>query len=213
MAASLEKEGHYGTAHVYRSTANSFEKYIAGECACSGNRIRCEKREVTMYSLSPGLLKRYEEWLRLRGLSWDTVGTYLHTLRATYNRGVEAGIAPYVPRLFTGVFTGRASERKRALDVKDVRSIFTGDTGGLSPELERARAFLELMLRFRGDAFCRPCASAKVPTIGTDALCCADKRRESDSPLQLTGERRNSWLFMPLFLLLHLICWTSFRKI
>lgn len=131
VAASLEKEGHYGTAHVYRSTANSFEKYIAGECACSGNRIRCEKREVTMYSLSPGLLKRYEEWLRLRGLSWDTVGTYLHTLRATYNRGVEAGIAPYVPRLFTGVFTGRASERKRALDVKDVRSIFTGDTGGL----------------------------------------------------------------------------------
>ena len=109
VAASLEKEGHYGTAHVYRSTANSFEKYIAGECACSGNRIRCEKREVTMYSLSPGLLKRYEEWLRLRGLSWDTVGTYLHTLRATYNRGVEAGIAPYVPRLFTGVFTGRAS--------------------------------------------------------------------------------------------------------
>ena len=75
VAASLEKEGHYGTAHVYRSTANSFEKYIAGECACSGNRIRCEKREVTMYSLSPGLLKRYEEWLRLRGLSWDTVGT------------------------------------------------------------------------------------------------------------------------------------------
>ena len=91
--------------------------------------------------LVSGLLKRYEEWLRLRGLSWDTVGTYLHTLRATYNRGVEAGIAPYVPRLFTGVFTGRASERKRALDVKDVRSIFTGDTGGLSPELERARAF------------------------------------------------------------------------
>ena len=44
VAASLEKEGHYGTAHVYRSTANSFEKYIAGECACSGNRIRCEKR-------------------------------------------------------------------------------------------------------------------------------------------------------------------------
>ena len=153
VAASLEKEGHYGTAHVYRSTANSFEKYIAGECACSGNRIRCEKREVTMYSLSPGLLKRYEEWLRLRGLSWDTVGTYLHTLRATYNRGVEAGIAPYVPRLFTGVFTGRASERKRALDVKDVRSIFTGDTGGLSPELERARAFLELMLRFQGMPF------------------------------------------------------------
>ena len=151
VAASLEKEGHYGTA--YRSTANSFEKYIAGECACSGNRIRCEKREVTMYSLSPGLLKRYEEWLRLRGLSWDTVGTYLHTLRATYNRGVEAGIAPYVPRLFTGVFTGRASERKRALDVKDVRSIFTGDTGGLSPELERARAFLELMLRFQGMPF------------------------------------------------------------
>ena len=30
-----------------------------------------------MYSWSPGLLKRYEEWLRLRGLSWDTVGTYL----------------------------------------------------------------------------------------------------------------------------------------
>ena len=104
VAASLEKEGHYGTAHVYRSTANSFEKYIAGECACSGNRIRCEKREVTMYSLSPGLLKRYEEWLRLRGLSWDTVGTYLHTLRATYNRGVEAGIAPYVPCLFGCVY-------------------------------------------------------------------------------------------------------------
>ena len=67
VAASLEKEGHYGTAHVYRSTANSFEKYIAGECACSGNRIRCEKREVTMYSLSPGLLKRYEEWLGYGG--------------------------------------------------------------------------------------------------------------------------------------------------
>lgn len=28
VAASLEKEGHYGTAHVYRSTANSLRSIL-----------------------------------------------------------------------------------------------------------------------------------------------------------------------------------------
>lgn len=147
VASTLEHEGHYGTAHVYRSTANSFEKYITEMQARPG------KWEVTLYSVSPGLLKGYEEWLRRYGHSWDTVGTYMHTLQASYNRGVEAGIAPYVPRLFKGVFTGRASERKRALKVEDVRSLLADASGGLPSEVERARAFLELMLRLQGLPF------------------------------------------------------------
>lgn len=147
VASALENEGHYGTAHIYRSTANSFEKYVVE------TQTYPEKRGVTLHSVSPGLLKGYEKWLRRCGRSWDTVGTYMHTLQASYNRGVEAGIAPYVPRLFKGVFTGRASERKRALEVGDVRTLLADNSGELPSDVERARAFLELMLRFQGLPF------------------------------------------------------------
>lgn len=141
IASELEQESRYGTAHVYRSTGGSVAAFL-------------NKREISLWALTPQLLKEYEEWMRRRGLSWDTVGTYMHTLQAIYNRGVDRGVAPYIPRLFKGVFTGRASERKRALPVGQVRRLLVEKTAAKLPDdVEHARTYLELMLRFQGMPF------------------------------------------------------------
>ena len=45
-------------------------------------------------------LKSFEAYLRGRNCSWNTVSTYMRTLRAVYNRAVDRRIAPYVPHHF-----------------------------------------------------------------------------------------------------------------
>ena len=141
IASELDHEGRYGTSHVYRSTANSLAKFLGA-------------RELQLGKASPSVLKEYEEWLRRRKLSWDTVGTYMHTLQATYNRAVDRGLAPFVPRLFKNVFTGRACERKESLEVEQVRRLLVTEGKVELPEkLKRARILMELMLRLQGMSF------------------------------------------------------------
>ena len=141
VASELSEEGRYGTSHVYRSTANSLIKFLG-------------MRSLCLDGVTPRLLKAYEDWLRGQKRSWDTVGTYMHTLQAAYNRAVDRGLAPYVPRLFKGVFTGRASQRKGALEVNQVRCLLAEDSSDELPyRLEHSRACLELMLRFQGMPF------------------------------------------------------------
>lgn len=91
VAEELHHSGNLGTAHIYRSSLNAV-------CAFHGKDY-LGFREVT-----PGWLKHFETCLRGRGCSWNTVSTYLRTLRAVYNRAVIGGKAPYVPHLFRAVY-------------------------------------------------------------------------------------------------------------
>lgn len=88
----LRKEGRYSTAHVYKNALFSFSKFCG--------TLNVSFRQVTRESL-----RRYGQYLYECGLKPNTISTYMRMLRSIYNRGVEAGIAPYVPRLFHDVYT------------------------------------------------------------------------------------------------------------
>lgn len=84
---SLQEEGRYSTAHVYKNAVLSFTRfhgstYIAFE-------------QITRESL-----RRYGQYLYDCKLKLNTISTYMRMLRCIYNRGVEAGIARFIPDCF-----------------------------------------------------------------------------------------------------------------
>lgn len=141
VSKEREQSGNLGTAHVYRSTLNAIVRFL--------NSDRLQFQEIT-----PAWLKSFEVSLRARGCSWNTVSTYLRTLRAVYNRAVEQHKADYVPHLFRSVYTGTRADRRRSLDDEDMKKVFTP----LSPEegtpaMRSAQEKFILMFLLRGLPF------------------------------------------------------------
>ena len=93
VAVDLQQSGNLGTAHVYRSTLNAILTFQGSD--------RLSFREIT-----PEWLKHFEGSLRARGCSWNTVSTYLRTLRAVSNLAVHLPKASFVPHLFRYVSSG-----------------------------------------------------------------------------------------------------------
>lgn len=98
----LKDEKRYGTAHVYQSTLNAFCEF----CGC---------KIVYFHQLNRATLKEFETHLRDKQLSWNTVSTYMRTLRGAYNKAVDQKITTGNSRLFNHVYTGVKNDVKRAL--------------------------------------------------------------------------------------------------
>lgn len=169
VITDMELQGRYSTAHVYHCALKSAVGY-------GGTSLRIE-------DLSPVWLHNYQEHLLRQSLLWNTISTYMRMLRAVYNRAVDLGLAPYIPRQFRNVFTGRHVNHRRALKKEEIRLVLvkgaaetadddqdraaaaTGSTDAAeatepvsasrcsSRDLNWARACLELMLRFHGMPF------------------------------------------------------------
>lgn len=141
VTEELHAEGHFGTAHVYRSALNAVVSFHGGG-------------RIPFSQLTPGWLKRFETHLRSKGCSWNTVSTYLRMVRAVYNRAVDRGRATHVPRLFRSVYTGTRAERKRALSDEEMRLVL-GPPATTSSSLrqEGARELFALMFLMRGLPF------------------------------------------------------------
>ena len=103
----LKDEKRYGTAHVYQSTLNAFCEF----CGC---------KIVYFHQLNRATLKEFETHLRDKQLSWNTVSTYMRTLRGAYNKAVDQKITTGKPRLFNHVYTGVKNDVKRALEVEEI---------------------------------------------------------------------------------------------
>lgn len=105
--------------------------------------------------LTPEWLKRFENSLRERGCSWNTVSTYLRTLRAVYNRAVSQRKATYVPHLFRSVYTGTRADRQRALDNEDMKKVFTrlATQSSATTAMRTAQDWFILMFLLRGLPF------------------------------------------------------------
>ena len=100
VITDMELQGRYSTAHVYHCALKSAVGY-------GGTSLRIE-------DLSPVWLHNYQEHLLRQALLWNTISTYMRMLRAVYNRAVDLGLAPYIPRQFKNVFTGRHVNHRRA---------------------------------------------------------------------------------------------------
>ena len=62
----LREGGRWGTAHIYQSAVNAFSAFTKWQ-------------PMPMRKLSPTVLKRFENFLRQRNCSWNTVSTYIKT--------------------------------------------------------------------------------------------------------------------------------------
>ena len=107
--------------------------------------------------VSQEFLKSFESYLRGRNCSWNTVSTYMRTLRAVYNRAVDRHLAPYVPHHFRYVYTGTRADRKRALDKEDMERLMEGtsETSGVRTTRNYSVlvVFFFLMFLLRGIPF------------------------------------------------------------
>ena len=143
VAEGLRKSGNYGTAHVYRSSMNAI-------IAFNGSR------NLSFKKVNQEFLKSFETYLREKDCSWNTVSTYMRTLRAVYNRAVDRRMASYIPHHFRYVYTGTRADRKRALEKEDMERLMARFPNQLrlrTRDLQRARALFLLMFMLRGIPF------------------------------------------------------------
>ena len=134
----LRKEGRYSTAHVYKNALFSFSKF-------------CGMNNVSFRQVTRERLRCYGQYLYECGLKPNTISTYMRMLRSIYNRGVEAGSAPYVPRLFHDVYTGVDVRQKKALAASELHKLLYEDPK--SERLRRTQAIAALMFQFCGMSF------------------------------------------------------------
>ena len=134
----LRKEGRYSTAHVYKNALYSFGKF-------------CGTLNMSFRLVTKERLRRYGQYLYECGLKPNTISTYMRMLRSIYNRGVEAGSAPYVPRLFHDVYTGVDVRQKKALPAGELHKLLYEDPK--SERLRRTQTIAALMFQFGGMSF------------------------------------------------------------
>ena len=78
VIGELRESGRWGTAHIYQSAVNAFSAFTKWQ-------------PMPMRKLSPTVLKRFENFLRQRNCSWNTVSTYIKTV---CRRGQSLGNDP-----------------------------------------------------------------------------------------------------------------------
>ena len=124
VITDMELQGRYSTAHVYHCALKSAVGY-------GGTSLRIE-------DLSPVWLHNYQEHLLRQALLWNTISTYMRMLRAVYNRAVDLGLAPYIPRQFKNVFTGRHVNHRRALKKEEIRLVLVKGAAETTDEVRAA---------------------------------------------------------------------------
>ena len=75
----------------------------------------------------------------------------MRMLRCIYNRGVETGIARFIPRLFRDVYTGVDVRQKKAIPVKELHTLLYKTPQ--SKHLRRTQEIARLMFQFCGMPF------------------------------------------------------------
>ena len=172
VARGLQMEGNFGTAHVYRSSLNAIIAYRG-------------KDDFAFNEVTSEWLKGFEVYLRSRGCSWNTVSTYLRTFRAVYNRAVDLRRAPYVPHLFRSVYTGTRADRRRALDMEDMKKVFARllQSAAIPPDMRGAQELFILMFLLRGLPFV-DLAYLRKSDLRGDVI--TYRRRKTGRPLSVT---------------------------
>lgn len=165
----LKKENRHAATDTYRSTRNSFMKFLKETCGAdvqgeadvlTGADVRSEADMQPDASPSacevftPATLMAYQEWLRSsRKVKWNTVSTYMRTLQAVYNRCYPPGTPGKDVTLFRCVYTRVEANSKRALDKEQLAVVATADFNALPSVLQPALAYFLLLFMLRGMAF------------------------------------------------------------
>ena len=143
VIGQLRVDKKHPAVRTYTATMNSFATFSAEK----GLSMTIE--EV----FTKGRLKEYQNWLRARRAEWNTVSTYMRTLKAVYNRRVAEHPEEYVPRLFEDVYTRVEAHTKRSLDKEQMNTLLDTPDESLPQDVQRTLAYFLLMFLFRGMPF------------------------------------------------------------
>ena len=161
----LREERKYSSVHTYRAALNSFTAFSGG-------------REVVMsvgQVFTAATLCEYQDWLRQKGSSWNTVSTYMRVLRAVYNRLFPPGTVGHNPKLFGGIYTKVESKTKRALSREQMQTLSKVDMDTLPEDVKSALAWFLLMFMFRGMPFIDLAYLRKSDLKGNTIVYCRHK--------------------------------------
>lgn len=161
----LNEEKKHPSVHTYTCTLRSYAKFFG-----------CEKRSIPVSEVfTPGKLKEYQDWLRQKGKSWNTVSTYMRVMRAIYNRILPPNSAEYNPKLFDDVYTKVESQTKRALTGKQMQTLMATNFNTLPDDIKSALAYFLLMFLFRGMPFIDLAYLRKTDMKGNTIVYCRHK--------------------------------------
>lgn len=134
----LKRLGKIRTSETYTATLGSFTKFL-------------HQKEILLDEIDSDLMMEYEAYLRMKGISMNTVSFYIRILRAVYNRAVEKGLA--VQKFpFRHVYTGIEKTIKRAISLTAIRQIKGLDLTS-KPSLDFARDMFLFSFYTRGMSF------------------------------------------------------------
>ncbi len=134
---NLKQQGRRKTADTYINAYRSFSDFLSGN-------------DVHFRQLDALLIKRYEVWLKDKGLRLNTVSFYMRILRAVYNKAAERGMTTQ-NNPFRQVYTGIEKTVKRAINEQTIRKL--NQIPLSSPSLLFARDMFMLSIYTRGMAF------------------------------------------------------------
>ncbi|MAN04640.1 MAG: hypothetical protein CMI35_16280 [Owenweeksia sp.] len=107
----LKERGKIGDAIVYGCLAGVLKKYIG------------EGKDLYFNQLTLGFLEAFEKWNIKRGIKTNSIGNYMRTLRATYNRAVKANEADKYSNPFDDFKIKKEQTAKRAISQDYLRKI------------------------------------------------------------------------------------------
>ena len=138
LVVQYRSYGQIRTSETYLTTLNSFKRF----------RMNVD---VVLEEINSELLLSYEYYLKVKGVSPNTISFYMHRLRAVYNRAVEQGlIEQRFP--FKKVKTTIEKTAKRAIPIKYIRKLKSLDLRH-SPSLAFARDMFLFSFYTRGMSF------------------------------------------------------------
>lgn len=148
IIAKLKHNGKIRTSETYKSTLNSFRKFLC-EAKCRG--LITNDDDIMLDRITSETMEEYAAWHKNRGVVPNTISFYTRILRAVYNRAVEDDIIEN-RNPFRHVYTGVDKTVKRALPLAVIRKIKALDLS-VTPALDYARDMFLMSFYLRGMSF------------------------------------------------------------
>ncbi len=124
LIAELKEKGQVGTSYAYLNSYRMLKNFNKGK-----------KLNYTFSHINVSFCRKYEEWLRARGNKDTSISYQFRTLRAAFNRAIEAKAVSRDKNPFTEYKLSHLNTKtmKRALSKKDILKIMQADCSGCKP--------------------------------------------------------------------------------
>lgn len=123
LIEDLKQKGRIGNSYAYLNSYNTLRNFNKGK-----------KLNYTFSHIDVSFCKKFEDWMRSKGNKDTTLSYQFRTLRATYNKAIEAKIVAREKNPFIEYKLSHFNTKtiKRALSKNDILKIINADCTGQS---------------------------------------------------------------------------------